>query len=291
MFYFCVMQEGQKHKKQARGLLLVHNTGKKCNMKTSSNHWTDSSGTTGRRNTGSGSLSKPYHDPEGFSLVKAIRRFFLGIQQIWVAIRYYFFFRHAQLVRFQQKTWVRLTVLALVFLYVFGREGTGFSTNGLFSGPGTGEERMGMAQPVTLLEEDAFFRSAGIRQLDDQKVRQYIKRFNKIARLESQRYGIPASVLLAQAISESWAGDHPAARESNNHFGRIFSDKSYSSAWENWRAHSIWMSRKYPEMLRQNKDYEGWAKVLQQSGYSLQRRYAKTLVGIIEKYHLYTLDE
>ena len=265
---------------------------KKKKMKTNSHHWTDSSDSAGRRNAaGTGSLSRPYTNQEGFSLIKAVRRFFFGLQQIGVAIRYYFFYGQTRLLRFQQKTWVRLAVLGAVFLYVFGSPGSGLDLSGLFSGPKVAEERMGLVQPTLLQEEETYFRSATVRQLEDQKVRQYIKRFNKIARLESQRFGIPASVLLAQAISESWAGEHPAAMEVNNHFGQVFSDKSYGSAWENWRAHSIWMSRKYPEMLQHRKDYERWAKALQRSGYSSQRRYAKTLVGIIEKYHLYTLDE
>jgi len=260
-------------------------------MKTNSNYWTNSSGSSGRRNAGSGSLSRPYHNPEGFSLIKAGRRFFLGLQQIGVAIRYFFFYRQTQLVRFQQKTWVRLLVLALIFIYIFGKDGISLPFSGQASIAGREEERMGLLGPFAKQGENAFYRSATVRQLEDQKVREYIKRFNKIARFESQRFGIPASILLAQAISESWAGEHPAAIEGNNHFGRIFSDRNYSSAWENWRTHSIWMKRRYPDMLESKRDYERWAKALQKSGYSPQRRYAKTLIAIIEKYHLYTLDE
>jgi hypothetical protein len=261
-------------------------------MKTHSYHRAEGNGPTGRQGGGSGSLSRPIRDPEGFSLIKAGRRFLLGLQQIWIAIRYHFFFRQLQLVRFQQKTWVRLSVLVLAFFYVLGKDGAVSLIGGLFSSSqGVGEE-LGMVHQVSRQAEDgAYFRNASVRQLEDTKVRAYIRRFYKISKLESQKFGIPASVLMAQAISESWAGEHPAAVEGNNHFGRPFSDRVYPSAWENWRAHSLWVARKYPELLQHGKDYKRWARALQKTDYRHQKRYSRTLVGIIEKYHLYTLDE
>jgi hypothetical protein len=261
-------------------------------MKTNSHHRAERNGPSGHHGGGPGPLSRPLRDPEGFSLFKAGRRFLLGLQQIWIAIRYHVFFRQLQLARLRQKTWVRLSVLVIAFLYVFGKDGAGSLISGIFSSSNNSGEELGIVQTVSRQSTDgSYFRSASVRQLEDAKVRAYIRRFYKISRLESQKFGIPASVQMAQAISESWAGEHPAALENNNHFGRPFSDRAYPSAWENWRAHSLWIARKHPELLQNGKDYKRWARALQKADYSHQRRYSQTLVGIIEKYHLYTLDE
>lgn len=228
-------------------------------------------------------------------LLKELRRFFSGLSKVFVALRYHFFARHQQIKRFQQKTWVRLAVLAVAALFVFRNEwglslGLPAASNSAMTAPSNGE-KLSVAQPVALGPERAAHRSATLRQLDDAQVQAYVKRFARIARLEAQRYGIPASILMAQALSESWAGTHPASQQFNNHFGAPFSGKSYASAWENWREHSMFIARKHPEMLRYSKDYGKWAKALQQSGYSTQKRYARTLTSIIDKYHLYTLDQ
>ena len=47
----------------------------------------------------------------------------------------------------------------------------------------------------------------------------YIDRYKPIAISEMQRYGIPASITLAQGILESGSGKGRLAVEANNHFG------------------------------------------------------------------------
>src|SRR5690606_22442488 len=47
----------------------------------------------------------------------------------------------------------------------------------------------------------------------------YIAQYKDIAISEMNRYGIPASIKLAQAILESGNGNSTLAREANNHFG------------------------------------------------------------------------
>jgi len=55
----------------------------------------------------------------------------------------------------------------------------------------------------------------------------YVKRFKATAMSEMKKYGIPASITLAQGILESNAGASRLANDNNNHFGmtttRIFS--------------------------------------------------------------------
>ena len=48
---------------------------------------------------------------------------------------------------------------------------------------------------------------------------EYIARYKSIAIDHMERYGIPASITLAQGILESDSGNSSLARKSNNHFG------------------------------------------------------------------------
>ena len=48
---------------------------------------------------------------------------------------------------------------------------------------------------------------------------EYIARYKHIAIDHMERYGIPASITLAQGILESDSGNSNLARKSNNHFG------------------------------------------------------------------------
>ena len=57
------------------------------------------------------------------------------------------------------------------------------------------------------------------RTAKEKKQLAYVRRFAKVARAEMQRYGIPASIKLAQGLIESNAGESPLARRNHNHFG------------------------------------------------------------------------
>jgi flagellum-specific peptidoglycan hydrolase FlgJ len=69
------------------------------------------------------------------------------------------------------------------------------------------------------------------------------------------------------------------------------SDQSYGSAWENWRAHSIFLQAEYPSLFENGGSYKIWAKGLKKLRYSKDKNYDKKLIQIVEKYQLYLLDE
>jgi flagellum-specific peptidoglycan hydrolase FlgJ len=48
---------------------------------------------------------------------------------------------------------------------------------------------------------------------------------------------------------------------------------------------------RYKKLLKHGNDYKAWAKGLKKLGYATAGHYEQTLVDIIERYHLYTLDE
>lgn len=139
----------------------------------------------------------------------------------------------------------------------------------------------------------------------------YIDRFHKVAQMEQRKYGIPASIKLAQAILESRSGTSHLAQTANNHFGiKCFRKgcpkgcctnreddhhkdffRNYDTAWESWRSHSQLLTGKnYRHLLKHGTDYKAWAHGLKEVGYATDERYAYRLIDLIEKYGLNEYD-
>ncbi len=156
------------------------------------------------------------------------------------------------------------------------------------------------------------FAPANPATLKDKETLQYLKRFGDVAVVEMHKFGIPASIKLAQGIIESRSGHSTLAVKNNNHFGmKCFSKKckkghcanfhddnhkdffrKYSSAWESWRSHSkMIVSGRYKKLLKYKNDYKNWALGLQSAGYATDKRYADKLIAVINKYQLYEYDK
>ena len=140
----------------------------------------------------------------------------------------------------------------------------------------------------------------------------YVRRFGKVAIQEMKRYGIPASITLAQGILETKAGTSPLATRNNNHFGiKCFSKactkghcsnfeddthkdffRRYPTAWASFRSHSkLLQADRYKRLFRLDpKDYKGWARGLAAAGYATDPRYGEKLIRIIEGLDLQRLD-
>ena len=148
--------------------------------------------------------------------------------------------------------------------------------------------------------------------LKKQKQLAYVDRFKDVARSEMKKYGIPASITLAQGLIESNAGESRLSRENNNHFGMKcfsksckkghcanFTDDShkdffrkYATSWESFRAHSILLTgKRYRSLRNHDKDYKKWAHGLKKAGYATDRRYAEKLIHIIEELGLDKYDQ
>lgn len=141
----------------------------------------------------------------------------------------------------------------------------------------------------------------------------YIERFKATAISEMKKYKIPASITLAQGIIESRSGKSDLAKIDNNHFGikcrkkclgcrcvNYPDDSPYDmfrifpSAWYSYREHSKLLvgSPRYRELFRLKiTDYKGWAHGLQKAGYATSKKYAVSLIRIIEKYNLQKFDK
>ena len=139
----------------------------------------------------------------------------------------------------------------------------------------------------------------------------YIKQYSDIAVAHQKKYGIPASITLAQGLLESGAGRSELARKSNNHFGikchsdwrggRVYHDddlrgecfRKYRNAEQSYEDHAKFLTERprYASLFKLKvTDYKGWAKGLQRCGYATDRAYANRLIKLIEDYDLYRYD-
>ncbi|MCO6480786.1 MAG: glucosaminidase domain-containing protein [Phaeodactylibacter sp.] len=154
---------------------------------------------------------------------------------------------------------------------------------------------------------------AALRAEKRRKQLQYVKRFAKVARSEMEKYGIPASITLAQGLLESNVGESKLATRNKNHFGiKCFSrsckkghcsnytDDShkdffriFKSSWESYRAHSLLLknSGRYSSLFQlSRKDYRGWAYGLTRAGYATDKQYGQKLINLIEDLGLHEYD-
>ena len=139
----------------------------------------------------------------------------------------------------------------------------------------------------------------------------YIEQFKAVAIEEMNRYGIPASITLAQGIIESGSGNSSLAKYANNHFGikctsewkgkAYYKDddqandcfRVYKDARESYKDHSEFLKRKrYSFLFELDKnDYKNWAYGLKQAGYATNPKYPDLLINVIDKYQLYQYDQ
>ena len=138
----------------------------------------------------------------------------------------------------------------------------------------------------------------------------YIDKYAEYAMEQMRRYGIPASVTLAQGIIESAEGKSMLSRTANNHFGvkgefngqyvRADDDKpnekfkKYDNVGQSYEDHSkVLMGDRYQKYTRNLSpdDYKGWAAGIKAGGYATAKNYVGTIVGVIEGANLQKYDQ
>mgnify|MGYP003206824390 CR=1 FL=1 len=146
------------------------------------------------------------------------------------------------------------------------------------------------------------------------KNQEYAERYAEYSMEQMRRYGIPASVTLAQGILESSNGQSRLALNENNHFGikatpewiaqggryGLYTDDrpnekfcSYDSVGDSYEHHSRFLKEngRYARCFTlAPDDYKGWTQGLEQAGYATGGRYAASLQQIIERNGLQEYD-
>ena len=141
---------------------------------------------------------------------------------------------------------------------------------------------------------------------------EYVEKYKAIAIAHMERYGIPASITMAQGILESDSGNSHLSTSSNNHFGikckkswtgdRVYHDddakgecfRAYPSVEASYQDHADFLdqSPRYDSLFAYpSDDYRSWARGLKAAGYATAPDYAERLVKIIESMKLYLLDK
>ena len=160
-------------------------------------------------------------------------------------------------------------------------------------------------------------KQSSVIENEDQKITSfdraelYIKTYSSVAKSEMNKYGIPASITLAQGLLESGMGIGYLAKNANNHFGikchknwkggRIYYDddekgecfRVYLNPLESYYDHSIFLKdrSRYSFLFDlKSNDYVGWAKGLKKAGYATDPKYSTKLISLIERYNLSRFD-
>lgn len=146
------------------------------------------------------------------------------------------------------------------------------------------------------------------------KNKEYAEKYAEFAMEQMRKYGIPASVTLAQGILESSNGQSRLSLNENNHFGikatpgwiaqggkyGIYTDDkpnekfcSYDSVGDSYEHHSKFLveNKRYAECFDLSPDdYKGWTEGLAKAGYASGGNYAQSLQKIIEANGLQKYD-
>ena len=147
------------------------------------------------------------------------------------------------------------------------------------------------------------------------KNQQYAERYAAEAMEQMKRYGIPASVTLAQGILESSNGQSELSQLGNNHFGvkvsgswlknggdyLVYTDDKpnekfckYATVGDSYEHHSkiLKNSSRYSQCFKLSPDdYKGWTKGIERGGYATNGGYAACLQKIIETNGLQKYDQ
>lgn len=147
------------------------------------------------------------------------------------------------------------------------------------------------------------------------KSSEYVDKYAEAAMDQMRRYGIPASVTLAQGILESGSGQSELSRKGNNHFGikassswlesggryLVYTDDKpnekfcqYASVADSYEHHSLFLkgNSRYSALFKLSPDdYVGWTNGLQKAGYATSKSYASSLQSVIKSNGLDKYDK
>ena len=139
-----------------------------------------------------------------------------------------------------------------------------------------------------------------------QSTEAFVARFAHVAQAEQNKYGIPASIVLANGLLHSQAGQSQSAQGINSYFnipcgldweGDYRRDatqctRRYETAWLAFRAHSEYITTgRYAPMTQFTPtDYRRWAVGLQELGFNKTPNLAAQLIAIVENNGLTRYD-
>jgi flagellum-specific peptidoglycan hydrolase FlgJ len=217
---------------------------------------------------------------------------------------------------FFKTNWFLITLLALlVFAFIKDRQ----KPSGSIKLQNRTEQKKSNPERFTDASQDGtsttsmgFGLADGIQsslpEIGDDEAMSFFKRFRKVAEGEEQKFGIPASVTLACAYVNSFAGSRDLSKTAHNYFALSCSAKwngksvnqngkcyrSYETAWESYRDFTETVASQdwYTENRKSGKVKPSeWIGMLVKSGVSEVDNFENHAINAIERYHLFELDK
>ncbi|TAK42485.1 MAG: hypothetical protein EPO28_07225 [Saprospiraceae bacterium] len=282
--------------------------------------WENKKKAPGMTHSGSQQLDLP-----GDALAWVLRKAVLILDNLFVVGKYQFYKYTAVAPSTVRLPWMKLCMIGFLGYLAFkrnvnvsmgmGEPMTQFGSAAIVEDVSLRNSENGpdiLSAIAATFEKKDYFSDAPNDDADALAAKAYIRRFKKVAIAEEEKYGIPSSINMAQALVESKAGKSLLTIKTNNQFGikcfsrtcrkghcTNFGDDShkdffrkYKTAWESWRAHSqLIVNGKYKSLLKYGGDYKKWAHGLKELGYATSSDYDDALIKTIEKYHLDELDK
>ena len=219
--------------------------------------------------------------------------------------------------------WIKGSILVIIMFLIWYKPVASVENTGIFAGTkgkaiekaqSNKQKKTNVTVPTAMASGVSFnLAPAAPDELKAPNVKLYIDHFSNIAVAEMDKFGIPASIIMAQAIIESRSGTSVLAVRNNNHFGikcfsktcktghcNNFTDDThkdffikYTGTDGSWRAHSEFLLKqpRYRGLLKYGKNYKIWAKGLREFGYATDPTYDTKLIAIVQRYNLDKLDD
>lgn len=173
--------------------------------------------------------------------------------------------------------------------------------------PPTPEEKQGLLSRFNLFGGGAeLTRYDALGRVETATVEAFLRRFSNVAQAEQDKFGIPASITLANALLYSAAGTTESATSHNNFFALGCTDdwagmsgqtgagcvRAYESAWTSFRDHSLYLtSGKFSPLTQFTEtDYRRWAAGLEELGFNATEDLAQQLMRTVDRYQLFRFD-
>jgi flagellum-specific peptidoglycan hydrolase FlgJ len=130
----------------------------------------------------------------------------------------------------------------------------------------------------------------------------FLNRFRRVALEEQNKFGIPASIILGNALLISQAGESELVQKGLNFFGLPCTQdwqgergdiagkcyRYYETAWMSFRDHSLYLTTgKYSgTRTLAGKDFSAWALYLEKEGFAPIPNYSLQVLEVIQTYDL-----
>lgn len=217
------------------------------------------------------------------------------------------------LVEFIKKRWFTLALLLILFIAILRqnlRFESGDSAAPVTETPKekfTEDKQPAKGAALLNLGSESSPSQLQLPEVDEATAIAFLKRFGHVAVAEQEKFGMPASVLLACAYVNSFSGKRNCALELNNYLAvRCSSDwsgpsanysggcfRQYNTAWESIRDFNLQLQKSSwfsPLKKSAGTDWKRWAKGLAAHRVSDVENFEQELVQVIQDYRLFELD-